>query len=292
MWSIVRLGLALAAAAIAACNVVESSEDTPVGSSGTGAEGGATSGDAGGGPATSASATTTASSGGTTGSGGMNAKSPGAIACGAETCDTLTQKCCAAPDGAGTCISLADTCGPSLRFDYEFDEMKCDDAADCTGGQICCLDLSKTAPAKISYECSPGPCNLHEACIPGGVCSSGFQCVADAQEPSGARCVAVDAAVTCDAATCIEPAGVCCLDAAPTCGSYDASCSLGLECDDSADCGAGYVCCGSSGTSACASATTCKGVRLCATDGECAANQTCLPASALDGYPASVKLCQ
>src|SRR5262249_27962066 len=144
--------------------------------------------------------------GGGFGAGGMPNETPGTIACGPVQCNLATEVCC--PDGAmSTCSPMAMGC-PGASLELPYGPLGCDDAADCGAGKVCCVEQVGT---QLGYGCSAAPCMKHEVCIPGGVCTDGFECVPDASEPSGARCVATDASVHCGTVDCTAPDAVCCL---------------------------------------------------------------------------------
>jgi len=94
---------------------------------------------------------------------------PGAVACGAGTCDLATQYCCVSTDSdSEACISNATACaGRSVR---------CNEAADCPGTEICCLDVTNTAGGG-SMSCQVGPtCRFGSGIASAQVCRSSGEC--------------------------------------------------------------------------------------------------------------------
>jgi hypothetical protein len=92
-----------------------------------------------------------AGEGGATGEGGASSSSGGTVVpvpdggapstpmmvtCGATSCDTggsMPQQCCVSGDG-GTCTAFTTGCSSGIT-------VPCDEAADCTGGSVCCQVL-------------------------------------------------------------------------------------------------------------------------------------------------------
>ena len=125
------------------------------GTGGAGTGGGGTGG--GGGVATGGTGgVATGGTGGSAGSGGSggtiqdsgvadirrDATGAFSINCGTTTCDSTTAFCCLAEPNNFHCVGAGSTC-PALT-----DRIHCDDTADCTAGQVCCLtDSTWNTPA-------------------------------------------------------------------------------------------------------------------------------------------------
>lgn len=282
------LGLLAASALFNACSISDENDATENGS------GGYSTTSSGSGGATATSTGGAASSGGGAGQGGdiNEVTSPGLIACGDGACDSTTDICC---DGA--CVGAAMDCPPTLTADATQDAnsnpvgaVHCDDAADCTGNEMCCVDWDASGPGEI-YECVAS-CQLHEACIPGGVCKTpGFLCVTDPTEFSGAKCVSPGGTVECEGTTCQGDTPVCCATDS-SCGAYDSACNVPVECLDAGDCGAGMLCCGKVGSGSTYCAADCvDDVVLCTGANDCTGgNGTCQDAP--DPLPPTAQSCQ
>jgi len=93
----------------------------------------------------------------------------------------------------------------------------CDETADCPRGQRCCLSFDNHEEGKPwGYECSMNPCTATERCMPGGACSHGYQCNADALEGT---CKRVNPGTACGKAKCPAATPVCCWDAGTKTGA-------------------------------------------------------------------------
>jgi hypothetical protein len=105
---------------------------------------------------------------------------PGVVSCGkaadaALTCNVPTTQCCEGnASGVNACQDAGAVCpmGPTIQ---------CNEAADCTGGKICCLLAMSTSPASTSVTCQapvdglcPGTgAALVQVCRSSAECASG-----------------------------------------------------------------------------------------------------------------------
>jgi hypothetical protein len=192
---------------------------------------------------------------------GQPGSTPGAIACGEATCKTDGEICCLDPAAKnGRCVARpagalpGDLCG-ALPV-----TMACDDAADCAGGNACCIeDISSGDVTFHAHECGPFPCNVEEVCVTGGPClKTGWRCEERASDLyTGGVCLFDDHGVGCGPRRCSGDAAICCWDGAKGEGRCVASsddCIVrdesgmavredlsALGCRSAADCG-GYTC--------------------------------------------------
>lgn len=209
--------------------------------------------------------TTSTSTTGTGGGAGGGIPSGDGVLCGDITCPPEQPICCAGSGPVCTADQGDATCAGTIAA-TEF-ILYCDHSSACSAGELCCHvdgNIDK-------FVCTPGAtCDLGEACLPDGTCAqAGFDCVADPDEPTGAKCVALGAVVTCDQSTCQGATPECCDDGAGTmtCQAASAGCAFGLDCDDAADCAAGYSCCFAGGASFCGG--SCPSYILCADAADC-----------------------
>jgi hypothetical protein len=83
------------------------------------------------------------------------------VACGSTTCTTSSNECCASPDGGGSCIADNGACTGGVT-------LACDEAADCSGGAVCCQVLAcGTNASSCKATCGTGdfqPCRTDSEC--------------------------------------------------------------------------------------------------------------------------------
>ena len=121
-----------------------------------------------------------------TGNGGSTSgATPHIVACDGMPCQVgsaLTSACCLSP------VPLATVCIPTLGGGCANGgaAITCDDASDCTSGQICCADSVGNLPITVcSKSCKDGMdqlCRTNDECKQGGSCEP-----VDAQ-PEYSRC--------------------------------------------------------------------------------------------------------
>src|SRR5207249_4449649 len=79
--------------------------------------------------------------------------------------------CCAEIDGGGTCVSGdGATCPPGTGT------VHCTEAADCTGGNVCCGTVN-IVTRSVSTQCAAGPCTQVQPCHTNAECKNGQKCV-------------------------------------------------------------------------------------------------------------------
>jgi hypothetical protein len=96
----------------------------------------------------------------------------GQVSCGGQSCALPMDECCEAPDGS-TCQSAIATCGGGVIA-------RCDEAADCLPGQVCCA--TSTSAYGLETECKPTcaagepqSCRTDAECGSAGTCD-GWMC--------------------------------------------------------------------------------------------------------------------
>ncbi len=96
--------------------------------------------------------------------------SPNAITCGSTTCDPASAFCCALPDGATTDLSCQSSGGNCPNGGV----IRCDEAADCPAGNVCCWDTSGPVIASDCHtDCTGGGGMRYQACKTEGECLGG-----------------------------------------------------------------------------------------------------------------------
>jgi hypothetical protein len=109
---------------------------------------------------------------------------PGSIDCYGSTCSTSSASpvCCDSSVDGGftdTCVASSSAC---LAMDPQAKAFQCGQAADCSGGQVCCGNLGTSNSGKSYFvatacaaSCSSGQTQL---CVSTGECkAAGVQCV-------------------------------------------------------------------------------------------------------------------
>ena len=96
--------------------------------------------------------------------GGTGAAGGPSMSCGAQTCDTSTQLCCAAIGGTG-CVSRKQGCAGAT--------LTCTTNQDCAGNGVCCLSL--TGSADVASSCKPA-CNNFGATRDRQLCQQDSDC--------------------------------------------------------------------------------------------------------------------
>ncbi len=102
---------------------------------------------------------------------------PGVVTCNGSPCDTATSYCCdetTVPPNGQRCVSNSvSSCGGLRR--------RCDEAADCTGGQVCCIPPNAAMRVAYTTVCSKGPCTddvlNYQVCKTSAECTNGQPCV-------------------------------------------------------------------------------------------------------------------
>ena len=86
------------------------------------------------------------------------ASDPGQVTCGLSSCVAATTFCCARPGGPDTCETSGGACANAAV-------RKCDEAADCPVGNVCCYDPSTTPPStSCQGDCTGGGGRRVQAC--------------------------------------------------------------------------------------------------------------------------------
>jgi hypothetical protein len=95
---------------------------------------------------------------------------PDRIACGATTCSTSGQFCCAQLDGGASCQSSEQACMALIGV-----QRQCEKTADCPANNVCCYEFS-SIPATTSChanDCNGGNGMRVEACRSQSDCTTG-----------------------------------------------------------------------------------------------------------------------
>ena len=94
---------------------------------------------------------------------------PHAVACGAASCDTQKETCCALADGGGGCVAGTTAACPAGSA-----TLHCTEAADCDPGSICCgnIDFQSGTP---STACA-ATCSTFQFCGTSAECRTGEPC--------------------------------------------------------------------------------------------------------------------
>lgn len=128
--------------------------------SGSGSSSGAGSGSSSGSSGSSGSDTCDPPPGGA-------ACTPGMVACGAASCPVPDNPCCLSlsPQSA-TCSVIGSSCDGFI--------VSCDEASDCPGGEICCLDV--TSQTTGTQTCQKGPTCPTSKYMDAQICRSNAEC--------------------------------------------------------------------------------------------------------------------
>jgi hypothetical protein len=101
---------------------------------------------------------------------------PGKITCAGAPCDVPANYCCdgaAADGGTQKCVPLSvSSCGDLRRA--------CDEAADCNGGQVCCIPPNNAPFVAYNAQCAPTCKNdplSYQLCKTDAECENGLTCV-------------------------------------------------------------------------------------------------------------------
>jgi hypothetical protein len=99
---------------------------------------------------------------------------PGALACGAEVCDTSRQYCCAAASEAGVSRCNDDSVSACSGLFQQ-----CDEAADCPAGGVCCTVPGQAVRLSYTTVCA-SRCLLpsYQVCRTDAECRNGQGCMA------------------------------------------------------------------------------------------------------------------
>ena len=157
----------LAGAATSACSGTRETTADAAPTSGTDAA----SGD--GGPANGGSDAAGGDSGAPGDDGGVPeggaAVTPHAIACGAASCDTQKETCCALADGGGGCVAGSTATCPAGSA-----TLHCTEAADCDPGSICCgnIDFQSGTPSTLCAT----TCSTFQFCGTSAECRTAEPC--------------------------------------------------------------------------------------------------------------------
>jgi hypothetical protein len=97
---------------------------------------------------------------------------PGTVSCGGDaSCSLATQQCCDLVGTSESCIATGGACSGTV--------ISCNEAADCTNNQICCLNAMSSAVAPIS--CQDGPtCPAGIGLASAQICRSNAECASGA----------------------------------------------------------------------------------------------------------------
>ena len=107
---------------------------------------------------------------------------PERVRCGDVGCGGEEAECCVR-SGAMTCIGAQASCSYGVR-------MRCDEAADCGAGQVCCLDgVYRRNEAVCTARSDCWGSGAMVLCSTSGDCLSGQTCLPFVQPPGYARCV-------------------------------------------------------------------------------------------------------
>ena len=107
---------------------------------------------------------------------------PERVRCGDVGCGGEEAECCVR-SGAMTCIGAQASCSYGVR-------MRCDEAAGCGAGQVCCLDgVYRRNEAVCTARSDCWGSGAMVLCSTSGDCLSGQTCLPFVQPPGYARCV-------------------------------------------------------------------------------------------------------
>lgn len=100
---------------------------------------------------------------------GGAAVTPHAIACGAASCDTQKETCCALADGGGGCVAGSTATCPAGSA-----TLHCTEAADCDPGSICCgnIDFQSGTPSTLCAT----TCSTFQFCGTSAECRTAEPC--------------------------------------------------------------------------------------------------------------------
>lgn len=167
------VGLALAAGASSAY-VACGGETTDASGPADGSTADATTGDGGASGADSGPGADAGADTGIPPAGDSGPPDPGTVTCGAATCSTSTQQCCFNPQDAGAsqCAPVGDGgCSPGTF------SQTCNEAADCAGGNVCCLSASLGIPPDIKAACETSCSGFSlQLCKTSAECKNGQPC--------------------------------------------------------------------------------------------------------------------
>jgi hypothetical protein len=167
--SILALGLLFGGSLAGALGACGSDDATPTAAADAGGDGsGGSSGETSSG---SSGSTGDTDAGDQNGGGEPPTSNPDEITCGGEDCPVEAQACCAsttAPDGGTsyTCQAENAPCAGAT--------IACDEKADCTGAEVCCMNVSG-GPLSSTCEESCGAQEV-QLCKTDGECGEGGKC--------------------------------------------------------------------------------------------------------------------
>ena len=130
--------------------------------------------------------------------GGVGPSTPGAIRCGNGTCAAGTEECCLRSDG----VPASNGCGSrgNVTCNGTQTVRRCDEAADCNQGELCCLSVFTSPPAILGSTCTSAsnPDAVEECQADGAVgCGSDADCDALGLPPCVAQLCRGDILQTC-----------------------------------------------------------------------------------------------
>jgi hypothetical protein len=115
-------------------------------------------------------ATGTGTGGGGCGVGPANGTpcDPGSVACPTAPCAVPANECCVTGTTASSseCVATSAPCSGS--------KVECDEAADCSGGKVCCLNVTSIISETFDITCQAAPCPSGIA--NGQICKTNAEC--------------------------------------------------------------------------------------------------------------------
>lgn len=173
--------------------------------------------------------------------------SSGTTYCGTVECDSTREACCFDfRQRAGRCVEQSQSCTDREQ------RRECDEAGDCGGRQLCCVESTGTYTPSV-LRCSseplcPGSINGTpelggEVCMPGSSCRGTRTCAPHTFRPGFPGYCYAPPSVRCGSKVCAGDTPICDFDASDPAvtGCVDASSTAGLGCASPEDC-AGYPC--------------------------------------------------
>lgn len=224
---------------------------------------------------------------------------PGVVACETVECNAKTEVCCAdTKHHTGRCVPAPPASDTNPCADAEA-PWRCDENADCGGGQTCCESYACSDGCPTERVCETGLCSATntEVCVQGAACRAGFSCFVDKGAKAG-DCRLAPHTTPCGAKACAAGEACCWNKTAKqaTCAEEcdDVEGVVGLNCVSPGQCG-GYACADffvpgrPGGTSVGCMAASFAGDRasviLCRSVADCPRHLGDLPTACRESYP-------